>query len=75
MGGHDVPADTVIRRYHSGLRNFFSLYQPMATTWRMYDNSDVADFRLIAAGKADIVEQLGDETIWRQIEKEYSHGK
>jgi predicted ABC-type ATPase len=75
MGGHNVPAETVRRRYHAGLRNFFSLYQPLATKWRIYDNSVVADLRLIAAGKGKIVEQLGNATIWRQIEEEYSHGK
>ena len=39
MGGHDVPEATVRRRYHAGLRNFFSLYSPLATTWEMIDNS------------------------------------
>ncbi len=32
-GGHDVPEETVRRRYEAGLTNFFRLYQPMATTW------------------------------------------
>ena len=75
MGGHNVPAETVQRRYHAGLRNFFSLYQPLATKWRIYDNSDVADLRLIAAGKGDLVEIVEDQIIWRQIEKEYYHDK
>jgi len=75
MGGHNVPAETVRRRYHAGIRNFFSLYQPLASKWRMYDNSDVADLRLLAAGKGALVELIEDETIWRQIEKEYSYGK
>ena len=39
-GGHDVPAETVRRRYRAGLRNFFSLYEPLAsTTWAVYDSS------------------------------------
>jgi predicted ABC-type ATPase len=75
MGGHNVPEGTVGRRYNSGLRNFFSLYQPLASKWRMYDNSDVAGLRLIAAGKGALIEIIEDETIWRQIEKEYSYGK
>jgi predicted ABC-type ATPase len=74
MGGHNVPADTVRRRYHAGLRNFFSLYQPLATKWRIYDNSITGETRLIAAGGGKVIEQLGDEMIWRKIEKEYSHG-
>jgi predicted ABC-type ATPase len=34
-GGHDVPADVVHRRYAAGLRNFFKLYQPLTTAWRV----------------------------------------
>ncbi|MBN2579517.1 MAG: AAA family ATPase [Pirellulales bacterium] len=75
MGGHDVPAETVRRRYHAGLRNFFSMYQPLANKWRRYDNSNVNTLRLIASGKGDSVERVDDETIWRQIEKEYAHDK
>ncbi len=39
LGGHAVPEQTIRRRYRSGLRNFFALYRPLTTTWRMYDNS------------------------------------
>lgn len=38
-GGHHVPSDVVHRRYWGGLRNFFTLYRPLALTWRFYDNS------------------------------------
>ena len=40
-GGHGVPDEVVRRRYAAGLRNFFSLYRPLATTWRVYDSGDV----------------------------------
>jgi predicted ABC-type ATPase len=39
QGGHDVPADTVVRRYYRGLKNFFSVYQGLADTWTLCDNS------------------------------------
>ena len=38
-GGHDVPTETVRRRYRAGLRNFFSLYEPLASAWKLYDSS------------------------------------
>jgi predicted ABC-type ATPase len=50
LGGHSVPAEAVRRRYASGLRNFFSLYRPLMSTWRMYDSSNLPEPRLIAAG-------------------------
>lgn len=49
-GGHHVPSDVVRRRYYAGLRNFFTLYQPLAELWRVYDNSMVGQTRLIATG-------------------------
>lgn len=38
-GGHDVPEETLRRRYHRGQRNFVSLYAPLADSWEVYDNS------------------------------------
>src|ERR1043166_7771077 len=56
-GGHSVPEEVIRRRYRGGLRNFFRLYRPIATSWLMYDNSgDV--LRLIAAGAGKSVQQV-----------------
>ncbi|MHB1559910.1 MAG: zeta toxin family protein [Isosphaeraceae bacterium] len=49
-GGHDVPEETIRRRYEAGLRNFFGLYQPMASTWEIWDNSSEAGMEPIALG-------------------------
>lgn len=38
-GGHDVPETDIRRRYQRSLVNFFELYQPLATTWNIVDNS------------------------------------
>jgi predicted ABC-type ATPase len=50
-GGHDVPEEIIRRRYRKGVVNFFSLDQPMADTWGVYDNSALFDPVLIAAGE------------------------
>ena len=73
MGGHDVPEQTIRRRYDRGLRNFFRLYQTLATTWAMYDNSETAGMRLIAAGQGHQVTELPEPSIWQQIHQEYGH--
>ena len=39
QGGHDVPVETIKRRYQRGLVNFFRLYQPLADSWTLCDNS------------------------------------
>ena len=49
-GGHDVAEEVVRRRYDAGLRNFWSLYQPLADTWAVYDNSDLPSPVMIAQG-------------------------
>ena len=38
LGGHDVPADVVRRRYGRGLRNFFARYLPLADYAAIFDN-------------------------------------
>ena len=49
-GGHDVPEQVIRRRYVAGLRNFSKLYQPLANTWAVYDNSDSPSPIMIAQG-------------------------
>jgi predicted ABC-type ATPase len=72
LGGHSVPEATVRRRYDRGLRNFFDLYRPLATAWRMYDNTDVSDMRLIAEGCGTTAAVVFDHPLWEQIRGEYS---
>ena len=55
-GGHDVPPETVRRRYQAGLVNFRKLYQPLSYTWRVYDASPLTGPRLAAWGR-------GEETV------------
>jgi len=74
LGGHGVPEATIRRRYDRGLQNFFSLYQPMATAWRMCDNTDVNNMRLIAKGRGSSVTTMSDASLWRRISAEYEHG-
>jgi len=38
-GGHDVPAQTVRRRFTIGLRNFVEVYRLLVSEWALYDNS------------------------------------
>lgn len=39
QGGHDVPADDVLRRFQRGLVNLREVYLPLADVWAIYDNS------------------------------------
>src|SRR5262245_48887163 len=35
-GGHDVPAAVVRRRFDRSRVNFFTIYRPLANSWRLY---------------------------------------
>lgn len=39
QGGHDVPAEDVLRRFARGWDNFCRVYRALADTWAVYDNS------------------------------------
>lgn len=56
LGGHDVPEPTIRRRFRAGLQLFFSEYQPLVHTWKLYDNSKIADPKLIAWGSRGAIE-------------------
>jgi predicted ABC-type ATPase len=38
-GGHNVPEETIRRRFAAGLRNFEEIYKPIVDEWALYDNS------------------------------------
>ena len=69
MGGHNVPEETINRRYHAGLKNFFNLYQPLADTWHIYDNSAPGDPRLLSYGEHCKVDVVMDASIWEAINR------
>ena len=39
QGGHNVPEETIRRRFASGIENFHRIYKPLVDTWMHYDNS------------------------------------
>lgn len=41
-GGHDIPRDTIRRRYKSGINNFNQLYKQIVDEWSLYENSGSA---------------------------------
>lgn len=70
-GGHHVPDEVVHRRYHAGLRNFFRLYRPMATTWQIYDTTRGPQPRMLAWGSGKRTLQVLDRETWERIEGDH----
>lgn len=68
-GGHDVPEEIVERRYHKGLRNLLTLYQPLANTWAVYDNAARRQPVIVANGSGEIVSNIYCPEHWAKIYK------
>ena len=68
-GGHDVPADTVRRRYLVGLRNFFHLYEHLVSGWVVYDSSGPRP-RLVAERLAPDPPTVYDGDIWAVVTRQ-----
>ncbi|MEA2203372.1 MAG: hypothetical protein QOE77_148 [Blastocatellia bacterium] len=65
-GGHAIDEAIIRRRYQRGLANFFNLYQPIADTWVMYDNTNASP-SLVAAGRLRMAERVAQPALWRML--------
>ena len=68
MGGHDVPEDTVRRRFGRSLLNFHSLYMPLADRWVMFDNSKTGKATLVAMQDGGDL-QIKEPKPWLKLQK------
>ena len=68
-GGHHVPEETIRRRYQAGLRNFFDLYEPVASTWRFFDASGPKP-RLVAKRLESQPPAVYDEGVWATVKRQ-----
>ncbi len=51
QGGHNVPAEVVVRRFAAGWRNLEQVYKPLVDRWALYDNSGGSPVLIEAEGK------------------------
>ena len=65
-GGHNIPEETIRRRYQTGISYFFNLYSPVCERWILADNSQIP-FRVIAEGVKDGVISIKDEDTFARI--------
>lgn len=68
MGGHDVPEDTIRRRFARSLRNFHSLYMPLADQWAVFDNTFAAKATLAATKEGDNL-HIKEPKLWLKLQK------
>lgn len=67
-GGHNIPEETIRRRYKVGIDYFFHHYAPICERWILADNSQIP-FRVIAEGsKLDVI-NIKDRETYEKIRK------
>ena len=65
-GGHNIPEETIRRRYRVGIDYFFHDYAPICERWILADNSQIP-FRVIAEGSKDDLINIKDEATYEKI--------
>lgn len=74
-GGHDIPEETIRRRYRVGLSYLFHDYMPACDKWMLADNSD-PPYRLVAEGtrKGLVIKDLERYETIRQMVDDSDEG-
>lgn len=74
QGGHHVPEQSIVRRYHAGIKNLITHYLPLADEVLIIDNSsqDQASKRVIARKNKNKAINILDQTIWKKIKEKAS---
>lgn len=73
QGGHYVPEEIIIRRYYSGMKNFFTHYLPLSDQALILDNSGEQE-RIIAIKNKNRPIDILDEVVWKKIERGLNDG-
>lgn len=68
-GGHHIPEDVIGPRYAAGVKNFSKLYQPLANTWAVYDNSHLPNPTMIAQGSQGESDNIIRDDLWKRFQE------
>jgi predicted ABC-type ATPase len=67
-GGHNIPEETIRRRYNKGIENLFGRYIQLSDFWMIVDNSE-SRLMIIAEGKVNKESIIYNMEIWNIIKK------
>ncbi len=65
-GGHDIPTETIVRRYWQGMKNLREIYLPLCNYWVLIDNSD-RQGKWIAEGGLSTATHIYNKRIYNLI--------
>jgi predicted ABC-type ATPase len=67
LGGHDVPEQTIRRRWRAGLRSLFDDYLDLVDTWAVYDNSAGTSLFVAKGTLEPRTSDVADEERWSRL--------
>ncbi|MBR0223682.1 MAG: zeta toxin family protein [Bacteroidales bacterium] len=65
-GGHNIPTETIVRRYRQGMENLRKIYLPLCNYWVLIDNSD-RQGKWVAEGGLSTVTRIYNKRIYNLI--------
>ena len=68
-GGHDIPEDVIIRRYHKGIKNLLRIFVLLCDYWLVIDNSN-NPYKLVCEGTKTNQPKIFDTSLWSKIQKQ-----
>ncbi len=69
QGGHNIPEDTIRRRYFAGLKNLVKHYLPLVDRALILDNSIAGSNKIIARKHVSHDLIIDEPNIWKEIQK------
>lgn len=66
-GGHNIPKDIIIRRYHESIKNLFKIYMPIVDSWILVNNS-VTPRNIIATGGLGQATEIRNSVTFKKVE-------
>jgi predicted ABC-type ATPase len=69
QGGHNIPENTIRRRYHAGLKNLIKHYLPLSDSALILDNSLNETNKVIARKNGTEALKIEEKNIWKEIER------
>ena len=69
-GGHNIPEETIRRRYRNGLSNFFNIFMPIVDEWMFIDNSG-EPYEIIAEGNSSDKIEIQNVSSWFNLIEKY----
>jgi predicted ABC-type ATPase len=70
-GGHNIPEETIIRRYKKGMYNLLNVFVSLCDYWLVIDNSR-KPYLLIAEGNNDVETSIYDNEKWNQLKNAFN---